>query len=354
MFIDEIDALGRRRGAGLGAGHDEREQTLNQLLVEMDGFEPKKGVILLAATNRPDILDPALLRPGRFDRHVIVPMPDLKGREQILRVHLREKPVSDDVDIGVLARAIPGFTGADIENMVNEAILIAVMHDKDIVEMIDFEYAKDKILMGRERKGLLISDEEKRISAYHESGHTLIGELLPDADSVHKVTIIPRAGGIGLTQLLPVKERHSHSKEYLAAKIEVLMGGRAAEEVVLNVKTTGAGKDFEEASELARQMVCDYGMSNDLGPLSYGKQGEEVFLGKEIVRQRDYSEFTARKIDEEVGNILTHASEKARSLVKDNMETVHKLAFALMEKETLKGEEIDDIIHGDFYARQGC
>jgi cell division protease FtsH len=344
IFIDEIDAVGRHRGAGLGGGHDEREQTLNQLLVEMDGFESNEGVILISATNRPDILDRALLRPGRFDRQVVIPIPDLKGREGILKVHLQEKLVADDVDITVLARGTPGFTGADIENMANEAALIAVRRGKDRVEMVDFEYAKDKVLMGAERKSMIISDEEKRITAYHESGHTLVAKLLPNTDPIHKVTIIPRGQALGLTQQLPMDEKHTYPKEYLLNSIAILMGGRAAEEIVLNVQTTGAGNDIESASELARKMVCDYGMSEDLGPLSFGKKEEQIFLGREIAQHRDYSELTAQKIDEEVKNIVTGAYKKTHQLIKDNLDTLHRMANALLEKETLDSDDIDEIM----------
>ncbi len=344
IFIDEIDAVGRHRGAGLGGGHDEREQTLNQLLVEMDGFESNEGVILISATNRPDILDRALLRPGRFDRQVVIPIPDLKGREGILKVHLQEKLVADDVDITVLARGTPGFTGADIENMANEAALIAVRRGKDRVEMVDFEYAKDKVLMGAERKSMIISDEEKRLTAYHESGHTIVAKLLPNTDPIHKVTIIPRGRALGLTQQLPMDEKHTYPKEYLLNSIAILMGGRSAEEIVLNVQTTGAGNDIESASELARKMVCDYGMSEDLGPLSFGKKEEQIFLGREIAQHRDYSELTAQKIDAEVKNIVTGAYKKARQLIKDNLDTLHRMANALLEKETLDSDDIDEIM----------
>jgi len=344
IFIDEIDAVGRHRGAGLGGGHDEREQTLNQLLVEMDGFESNEGVILISATNRPDILDRALLRPGRFDRQVVIPIPDLKGREGILKVHLQEKLVADDVDITVLARGTPGFTGADIENMANEAALIAVRRGKDRVEMVDFEYAKDKVLMGAERKSMIISDEEKRITAYHESGHTLVAKLLPNTDPIHKVTLIPRGQALGLTQQLPMDEKHTYPKEYLLNSIAILMGGRAAEEIMLNVQTTGAGNDIESASELARKMVCDYGMSEDLGPLSFGKKEEQIFLGREIAQHRDYSELTAQKIDEEVKNIVTGAYKKTHQLIKDNLDTLHRMANALLEKETLDSDDIDEIM----------
>jgi len=346
IFIDEIDAVGRHRGAGLGGGHDEREQTLNQLLVEMDGFESNEGVILISATNRPDVLDPALLRPGRFDRQVVVPVPDLGGREGILRVHLKKKLVSDKVDVSVLARGTPGFTGADLENMVNEAALMAARRGKDRVEMDDFEDAKDKVLMGTERKSMIISEEEKRITAYHESGHTLVAKLLPGTDPIHKVTIIPRGRALGLTQQLPISEKHTYPKEYLLNNIAILMGGRAAEEIVLNTETTGAGNDIQRASDLARKMVCDFGMSKELGPLSFGKRDEQIFLGRELSQHRDYGEETARKIDEEVRNIVTGAYEKACQLIRDNLDTMHSMANALLEKETLTSDDVDAIMAG--------
>ena len=347
IFIDEIDAVGRHRGAGLGGGHDEREQTLNQLLVEMDGFESNEGVILISATNRPDVLDPALLRPGRFDRQVVVPVPDLGGREGILKVHLRKKLVSDDLDVSVLARGTPGFTGADLENMVNEAALMAARRGKDRVEMDDFEDAKDKVLMGTERKSMIISEEEKRITAYHESGHTLVAKILPDTDPIHKVTIIPRGRALGLTQQLPINEKHTYPKEHLLNNIAILMGGRAAEEIVLNTETTGAGNDIERASELARKMVCDFGMSKELGPLSFGKKDEQIFLGRELSQHRDYGEDTARKIDEEVRSIVTGAYEKTCQIIRDNLDTIHRMATALLEKETLTSEDVDEIMAGD-------
>lgn len=346
IFIDEIDAVGRHRGAGLGGGHDEREQTLNQLLVEMDGFESNEGVILISATNRPDVLDPALLRPGRFDRQVVVPIPDIKGREGILKVHFKQKLVADSVDVSVLARGTPGFTGADIENMVNEAALMAARRGKDRVDMTDFEDAKDKVLMGAERKSMIISEEEKRNTAFHESGHTLVAKLLPNTDPIHKVTIIPRGRALGLTQQLPVDEKHTYPKEFLLSNIAILMGGRAAEEIVLNIQTTGAGNDIERASDLARKMVCDYGMSEELGPLTFGKKEEQIFLGREISQHRDYSEFTAQKIDNEVRNIITGAYEKASKLINDNVEILHSMANALLEKETLDSNDIDEIMGG--------
>ena len=347
IFIDEIDAVGRHRGAGLGGGHDEREQTLNQLLVEMDGFESNEGVILISATNRPDVLDPALLRPGRFDRQVVVPVPDLKGREGILKVHLRKKMVADNLDTSVLARGTPGFTGADIENMVNEAALMAARRGKDKIELDDFEDAKDKVLMGAERKSMIISEEEKKITAYHESGHTLVARLLPDTDPIHKVTIIPRGRALGLTQQLPVDERHTYPKEHLLNNIAILMGGRAAEKIVLGTETTGAGNDIERASELARKMVCDFGMSEELGPLSFGKKEEQIFLGRELSQHRDYGEDTAKKIDSEVRRIVTNGYDITCQLIKDNLNIIHNMANALLEKETLNGKDIDEIMAGD-------
>jgi cell division protease FtsH len=344
IFIDEIDAVGRHRGAGLGGGHDEREQTLNQLLVEMDGFESNEGVILISATNRPDVLDPALLRPGRFDRQVVVPVPDLNGREGILKVHLRQKLVAEDLNVSVLARGTPGFTGADLENMVNEATLMAARRGKDRVDMEDFEDAKDKVLMGTERKSMIISEEEKRITAYHEAGHTLVAKILPKSDPIHKVTIIPRGRALGLTQQLPMDEKHTYPKDFLLNNIAMLMGGRAAEEMVLDMQTTGAGNDIERASELARKMVCDYGMSDELGPLTFGKSEEHIFLGREIAQHRDYSELTAQKIDAEVSRIVTGAYKKTRQIIEENMDTLHRMAASLLEKETLTAEDIDKIM----------
>jgi cell division protease FtsH len=344
IFIDEIDAVGRHRGAGLGGGHDEREQTLNQLLVEMDGFESNEGVILISATNRPDVLDPALLRPGRFDRQVVVPVPDIKGREEILKVHAKKTVLGDNVDIHILARGTPGFTGADIENMVNEAALMAARRNKEKVEMIDFEDAKDKVLMGTERRSMIISDEEKRTTAYHESGHTLVARLLPNTDPIHKVTIIPRGRALGLTQQLPIDEKHTYPKEYLVNNICIFMGGRAAEEIVLGIQTTGAGNDIERASTLARKMVCDFGMSEGLGPLTFGKREEQIFLGREISQHRDYSELTAQRIDEEVLKIVTVAYGKTSQLIKDNIDSLHLMAKTLLEKETLDAKDIDAIM----------
>jgi len=344
IFIDEIDAVGRHRGAGLGGGHDEREQTLNQLLVEMDGFESNEGVILISATNRPDVLDPALLRPGRFDRQVVVPVPDVKGREGILKVHIKKTILGGDVDIPTLARGTPGFTGADLENMVNEAALMAARRGKDKVEMADFEDAKDKVLMGAERKSMIISDEEKKTTAYHESGHAIMARLLPKTDPIHKVTIIPRGRALGLTQQLPLDEKHTYPKDYLLNTICILMGGRAAEELVLGVQTTGAGNDIERASTLARKMVCDFGMSENLGPLTFGKKEDQIFLGREIFQHRDYSELTAQKIDEEVRKIVTDAYAKTSGMIKENIDRLHRLANALLEKETLDSKAVDEVL----------
>jgi len=347
IFIDEIDAVGRHRGAGLGGGHDEREQTLNQLLVEMDGFESNEGVILIAATNRPDVLDPALLRPGRFDRRVVVTTPDFKGREGILKVHTKNTPLSKDVDLLVLARGTPGFCGADLANMVNEAALLAAQQGKKSLEMTDFEKAKDKVLMGVERKSMIISQDEKKNTAYHEAGHTLVARFMPHADPVHKVTIIPRGMALGLTQQLPLNDKYTYTKEYLLTNITILMGGRSAEELVLKALTTGAGNDFERATELARKMVCEWGMSEELGPLTFGKKEEQIFLGREIAQHRDYSEETARRIDQEVRKIVTSCYEKAKRLIVENINSLHRLAGALLEKETLDGKEIDEIVFGN-------
>ena len=344
IFIDEIDAVGRHRGAGLGGGHDEREQTLNQLLVEMDGFESNDGVILVSATNRPDVLDPALLRPGRFDRQVIVPLPDVRGREKIFEVHTKKTPLAEDVDFAVIARGTPGSSGADIENLVNEAALFAARSGKDAVNMSDFEYAKDKVLMGVERKSMVISDAEKRNTAYHESGHALVARLLPGTDPIHKVTIIPRGRALGLTQQLPIDEKHTYNREYLSANIAILLGGRAAEELVLKDFSTGAGNDIERATNLARKMVCEWGMSDRMGPLSYGKKEEQIFLGREIATHKDYSENTAVKIDEEVSLIVKDGYEKAKNLLSDHMDILHKIAAELLEKEVLNMVELDAII----------
>jgi len=344
IFIDEIDAVGRHRGAGLGGGHDEREQTLNQLLVEMDGFESNEGVILISATNRPDVLDPALMRPGRFDRQVVVPVPDIKGREGILRVHSRKTILDENVDLHTLARGTPGFTGADLENMVNEAALMAARRNKEHVEMVDFEDAKDKVMMGAERRTMIISDQEKRTTAYHEGGHALVAKLLPGSDPIHKVTIIPRGRALGLTQQLPMDEKHTYSKGFLLDTICILMGGRAAEMLVLGMQTTGAGNDIERASDLARKMVCEYGMSENLGPLTFGKKDEQIFLGREIAQHRDYSEETAQKIDEEVRSIVTGSYEKTNTLIRDNLDALHRIAAALLERETLDSKDLDEIL----------
>ncbi len=345
IFIDEIDAVGRHRGAGLGGGHDEREQTLNQLLVEMDGFESNDGVILMASTNRPDVLDPALLRPGRFDRRVVVSRPDVRGREGILKVHTRKIPLSEDVDISVIARGTPGFTGADLANLVNEAALNAARYNKKIVAQGDFELAKDKVLMGAERKSMVITNEEKRVTAYHEAGHTLVGLKVPNADPVHKVTIIPRGMALGVTQQLPEGDRHSYTKEYLLGQIAILMGGRIAEETFLGNITTGASNDIERATELARAMVCEYGMS-DLGPLTFGKKEEQIFLGREIAQHRDYSEDTAIKIDNEVKKIVGQQYERATTIITENRDIMVRLSETLLERETLDGVQIRRIVAG--------
>jgi cell division protease FtsH len=344
IFIDEIDAVGRHRGAGLGGGHDEREQTLNQLLVEMDGFESNEGVILIAATNRPDVLDPALLRPGRFDRQVVVPVPDVKGREEILKVHTKRAPLADDVALSLLARGTPGFTGADLENLVNEAALLAARLGKERVEMVDLEQAKDKVMMGVERKSMIIPLEERRITAYHEAGHTLVAKMIPGTDPIHKVTIIPRGRALGITQQLPIDEKHTYPKDYLLNNIAIMMGGRVAEELVLNNQTTGAGNDIERSTEIARKMVCEWGMSDNLGPLAYGKKEEQIFLGREFAQHRDYSEETARLIDAEISAIVTQSYEKAKEIIQGNMDTLQRLASALLEKEVLDGNQIERII----------
>ena len=344
IFIDEIDAVGRHRGAGLGGGHDEREQTLNQLLVEMDGFESNEGVILISATNRPDVLDPALLRPGRFDRQVVVPLPDVRGREKIFEVHARKTPIAGDVDFAVLARGTPGTSGADIENLINEAVLNAARANKEKVNMSDFEFAKDKILMGSERKTMVISDEEKRNTSYHEIGHTLVARLIPGTDPIHKVTIIPRGRALGLTQQLPVDEKHTYPRRYLENSISILLGGRAAEELVLKDFTTGAGNDIERATNLARKMVCEWGMSDKMGPLSYGKKEEQIFLGREFATHKDYSEETAKNIDAEVMAIVARNYERSKQLLTDHIDLLHKISSELLEKEVLSGAEIDTLI----------
>ena len=345
IFIDEIDAVGRHRGAGLGGGHDEREQTLNQLLVEMDGFESNEGVILMAATNRPDVLDPALLRPGRFDRRVVVNRPDVRGREEILRVHTRKIPLAEDVDLSVLARGTPGFSGADLANMVNEAALAAARQNRKAVLMFDFEVAKDKVLMGVERKSLLLSDEEKKNTAYHEAGHALVAAKLPHSDPVHKVTIIPRGMALGLTMQLPVDDRHNYYRNYLETQIAILMGGRIAEEIFLGQMSTGAGNDIERATELARKMVCEWGMS-DLGPLTFGKKEEQIFLGREIAQHRDYSESTAVQIDEAVRKMVGEGYTTAKQILSENRETLIKIAHALIEREVLDASEIKLLVEG--------
>ena len=344
MFIDEIDAVGRHRGAGFGGGNDEREQTLNQLLVEMDGFNSNEGVILIAATNRPDVLDPALLRPGRFDRHVVVPRPDIRGRESILRVHVRNVPLSNDVEVGVLARSTPGFTGADLENLVNEAALLAARNDKESVNMLDLEFAKDKVMMGAERRSMIISDEEKRTTAYHEAGHALVAKLLPGADPVHKVTIIPRGMALGLTQQLPLDEKYTYPREYLLNNLVILFGGRVAEELVLNQVTTGAGNDIEKATDLVRRMVCEWGMSEKLGPMAFGRKEEEIFLGRDLTQKADYSKTTAIQIDAEIRRIIQDSYQRARALLSANLRLLHEIAEKLLEKEVLEGSEIDAIV----------
>jgi len=345
IFIDEIDAVGRHRGAGLGGGHDEREQTLNQLLVEMDGFESNEGVILMAATNRPDVLDPALLRPGRFDRRVVVSRPDVRGREEILRVHTRKIPLAEDVELSVLARGTPGFSGADLANMVNEAALAAARQNRKAVLMFDFEVAKDKVLMGVERKSLILSDEEKKVTAYHEAGHALVAAKLPGSDPVHKVTIIPRGMALGVTMQLPVDDRHNYTREYLKTDLAILMGGRLAEELFLNQMSTGAGNDIERATEMARKMVCEWGMS-DLGPLTFGKKEEQIFLGREISQHRDYSEDTAIKIDGEVRKLVNFGYETAKGILEGNRDTLQKIAAALLEREVLDASEVMMLVEG--------
>lgn len=347
IFIDEIDAVGRHRGAGLGGGHDEREQTLNQLLVEMDGFESNDGVILMASTNRPDVLDPALLRPGRFDRRVVVGRPDVRGREGILKVHTRKIPLDEGVNINVIARGTPGFTGADLANIVNEAALNAARFNKKVVTMSDFEIAKDKVIMGAERRSMVLSDAEKRLTAYHEAGHTLVGLKVPSADPVHKVTIIPRGMALGVTQQLPEADRHSYTREYMMSQIAILMGGRLAEEIYFGADkvTTGASNDIERATELARSMVCEYGMS-ELGPLTFGKKDEQIFLGREIAQHRDYSEDTAIKIDQEVKKLVTQQYEYARTILIDNAEAMVRLSEALLENETLDSVQIRRVVAG--------
>jgi len=345
IFIDEIDAVGRHRGAGLGGGHDEREQTLNQLLVEMDGFESNEGVILIAATNRPDVLDPALLRPGRFDRRVVVPRPDVRGREEILRVHTRKIPLNDDVDLSILARGTPGFSGADLANLVNEAALNAARQNRKTVMMYDFELAKDKVLMGAERKSMILSEEEKRMTAYHEAGHALVAAMMKHSDPLHKVTIIPRGMALGVTMQLPIDDKHTYSRDYLETRIAIMMGGRVAEELFLHQMTTGAGNDIEQATELARKMVCEWGMSS-LGPLTFGKKEEQIFLGREIAQHRDYSEDTAIKIDQEVRRIADDGYKAAVDVLSGHRDTLEKIAQMLLEREVLDANEIQMIIEG--------
>jgi len=344
IFIDEIDAVGRHRGAGLGGGHDEREQTLNQLLVEMDGFESNDGVILVAATNRPDVLDPALLRPGRFDRRVVVGLPDVRGREEILRVHVKKVPVSDDTNLNVLARGTPGFSGADLANMVNEAALSAARMNRKQVTMYDFEVAKDKVLMGAERKSMLLTEEEKRVTAYHEAGHALVSFKHEHSDPIHKVTIIPRGMALGVTIFLP-GDRHNYTREYLEANLAISYGGRVAEEIFLNQMSTGAGTDIESATDLARRMVCAYGMSR-LGPLTFGKKEEQIFLGREIAQHRDFSEETARQIDLEVRRLIDEAYQSAHAIVESHADAMHRIAAALLERETIDAEEVRMLIEG--------
>jgi cell division protease FtsH len=351
VFIDEIDAVGRHRGAGLGGGHDEREQTLNQLLVEMDGFESNEGVILISATNRPDVLDPALLRPGRFDRRIVVNPPDVKGREGIFKVHTTEIPLASDVDLAILARSTPGFSGADIANLVNEAALRAARFNKMKVDMADFEFAKDKVMMGSERRSLVMSEEEKRLTAYHEAGHALVAVLLPDADPLHKVTIIPRGMALGLTQQLPLEDRYTYARKYLEANLQVLMGGRLAEEAIFGADhmTTGAGNDLERATELARKMVCEWGMSESMGPLTFGKREESIFLGKEFARHQDYSEETAERIDNEIRKFVNAAYEEASALITAHPGALEAIAQALLVHEVLNGDQIYELLeqHSD-------
>jgi len=346
IFVDEIDAVGRHRGAGLGGGHDEREQTLNQLLVEMDGFENNEGVIMIAATNRPDVLDPALLRPGRFDRQVVVSRPDLRGREAILKVHTSTVPLRENVDLKVIARGTPGFTGADLANLVNEASLLAARNNKKVVDMVDFENAKDKVLMGVERRSMVISEKEKKTTAYHEAGHALVAMLLPGTDPIHKVTIIPRGRALGVTQQLPVDEQHTYLRSYLHNNLAILMGGRVAEEICLGQMTTGAGNDIERATEIAHKMVCEWGMSDKMGPLTYGTKEEQVFLGRDFQTQKNFSDQTAKLIDQEVKTLVMGGYNKAREIITEYRDDLEKLALALLERETLDAEEIRQIIKG--------
>ncbi len=347
IFIDEIDAVGRHRGAGLGGGHDEREQTLNQLLVEMDGFESSEGVILVAATNRPDVLDSALLRPGRFDRRIIVSIPDIRGREGILKVHTKKTPLDDDVELKLIARGTPGFSGADLANLVNEAALLAARFDRTKILHCDFEQAKDKVMMGAERKSMIISQEEKKLTAYHEAGHALVAMLLPGTDPIHKVTIIPRGMALGLTQQLPIDEKHTYPKHYLENRIAILLGGRVAEDKIFNEVTSGAGNDLERATDMARKMVCEWGMSDKLGPLTFGKKEEQIFLGKEIAQHRNFSESVAEDIDNEIRRIIDENCETATKLLTDNIETLKRIAENLLERETLDTEDLTAILNGE-------
>jgi len=343
IFIDEIDAVGRHRGAGLGGGHDEREQTLNQLLVEMDGFESNEGVILISATNRPDVLDPALLRPGRFDRQVVVSMPDIKGREKILKVHMKKSPVAPDVNPLILAKGTPGFSGADLENLVNEAALLAAKRDKEKVEMVDFEESKDKVYMGLERKSKVIKEEDRKITAYHEGGHAVVARFLPETDAVNKITIVPRGRAAGVTWFLP-EERDFKFKDQLESELSVAFGGRAAEEIIFNRISTGAANDIKQATALAQTMIRNWGMSDKLGPLSYSKGEEQIFLGREISQHRDYSESTAQMIDEEINKLIKDAYQRAENVLKENLDILHKLAALLLEQETVQGKQLDELI----------
>ncbi|MGH7884361.1 MAG: ATP-dependent zinc metalloprotease FtsH, partial [Thermodesulfobacteriota bacterium] len=344
IFVDELDAVGRHRGAGLGGGHDEREQTLNQLLVEMDGFEGNEGIIVMAATNRPDVLDPALLRPGRFDRQVVVPRPDVRGREAILQVHSKDTPVDKEVDLSLIARSTPGFSGADLENLVNESALHAARSSKNQITMEDFEFAKDKVMMGVERKSMIISDKEKNITAYHEAGHALVAKLTPDADPIHKVTIIPRGMALGVTQQLPIEDKYTHSRTYLNATIMVLLGGRAAEEIIFNERTSGAGNDLERVTEISRRMVCEWGMSEEVGPVTFGKAEQQPFLGRELSKNLDYSEDTAVRIDREIRKIVNANYEKVLNLLNENIDLLHEIAKLLLEKEVIDSKELDNIV----------
>jgi len=347
IFVDEIDAVGRHRGAGLGGGHDEREQTLNQLLVEMDGFESNEGVIIVAATNRPDVLDPALLRPGRFDRRIIVPLPDVRGRQGILKVHANKTPLGADVDLKVIARGTPGFCGADLANLVNEAALLAARENHNSIDMCHFDMAKDKVLMGAERRSMIISQKEKKLTSYHEAGHTLVAKKLPGTDPIHKVTIIPRGMALGLTQQLPIDEKHTYARDFLNNNIAILLGGRVAEEIIFNEVTTGAGNDIERATDMARKMVCNWGMSDKMGPLSYGKKEEQIFLGREIAQHRDYSEATAIAIDEEVKNIIDKNHTRVTKILSDNREVLIRLSETLLERESLDADEIDLVMNNE-------